>query len=204
MPESAARGLERCLAWGSGSGLALVSFLLLLAGSLGGLAALERCQPLDAAAVLGGFAIGLVALWVVLLAKAGRLARPASMPSPRAISLLWPAFAPWLFAGFLWVNAALDRSPPRSHPTVVVTKNTASTQWVPLFRYEVVVESWRPGRRFEGVLLEKQEEFESYEPGDAVLVQVGSGFLGLPWIVGLRKQCLPGGSRQFQNRFQDL
>lgn len=168
--------------------LALVSFFLLLTGSLIALILFERYQPLDSAAVIRSFSLGLPVLWVLLAWKTWEVVRsPRKRPGAR-LGLVLPALVPWAFAAFLWLNGALDRSPPRTHVTTVVTKHVSSRDWVHLFRYEVVVHSWREGHRFEGILVRDKRHFEAHQRGDAVRVEVRSGFFGLVWIAALTKE----------------
>jgi len=164
--------------------LAFLSFFLLFAGSLIALILFERYQPLDSAAVIRSFSLGLPVLWVLLAWKTWEVVRnPRKWPG-----LFLPALVPWAFAAFLWLNAALDRSPPTTHVTTVVTKHVSSRDWLHLFRYEVVVHSWREGRRFEGVLVRDSAHFAAQQCGDAVRVAVRPGFFGLPWVAALTKE----------------
>jgi len=169
-------------------GFALAAFLLLLAGALVALIFFERYQPLDSAAVMRSFSIALLVLWVLLAWKTWELMRSPRKSWGARFGLFLPALVPWAFAAFLGLNGALDRSPPSTHLTAVVTRHASSRDWLHLFRYEVVVHSWREGRCFEGVLVRDRNHFEAQQRGDPVRVEVRSGFFGLAWIAALRKE----------------
>lgn len=169
------------------AGLAIASFLLLLMGALVALLVFERYQPLDSGGIIRSFSIGLLALWLLLAWKTWDVLRNPGKWLGARLGLLLPAVVPWAFAAFLWLNGAVDRTLAAEHATVVVAKHISSRDWLHAFRYEVVVRSWRPGRRFEGVLVRERERFETYQRGDAVAVEVRPGFFGLAWIASLKK-----------------
>jgi len=177
------RERARRLSW-----LAIASFLLLLLGAFVGLLVFERYQPLDAGSVIRSFSLGLLTLWLLLAWKAWEVLRNPTARTGARLGILLPALVPWIFAGFLWLNGALDRSPASPQATMVVTTHASPRDWLQAFRYEVVVRSWRPGRRFEGVMVRTRADFESYRRGDPVTVEVRGGFFGLAWVSALRKR----------------
>jgi hypothetical protein len=85
---------------------------------------------------------------------------------------------PWLLAGLLLANGALDRSPPQIQIARVVSK-FAMRGLLPSRR--LVVQSWREDHRFERVPVDRAR-FDSVSPGDVVVVEVGGGLIGIPWV----------------------
>lgn len=168
--------------------LAIGSFFLLLAGAFVALLVFERYQPLDAGRMIRSFSLGLLVLWGLLAWKSWEVLRNPGHGRGATWGLLVPVMVPWVFAGFLWLNGALDRAPASRQDTVVVAKHASARDWLHAFRYEVVVRSWRAGRRLEGVLVRERERFDTYNPGDAVTVDVRPGFFRLAWIAGLEKR----------------
>jgi hypothetical protein len=51
----------------------------------------------------------------------------------------------------------------------------------------LVVNSWRPGVRFERIPT-SPEELGRYQKGDAVEIRVQDGLLGIPWVRAVSRQ----------------
>lgn len=85
---------------------------------------------------------------------------------------------PWLLAGLLLANGALDRSPPQIEIARVVSK-FAMRGLLPSRR--LVVQSWREDHRFERVPVDRAR-FDNISSGDFVVVEVGGGLVGIPWV----------------------
>ena len=90
---------------------------------------------------------------------------------------------PWLLSVLLLANGALDRAPPRLEETRVVEK-FAMPGPVPSRR--LVVTSWRAGRRFERVPVDRSD-FDRFTSGDFVRVRVEEGLVGIPWVAGVSR-----------------
>jgi hypothetical protein len=88
---------------------------------------------------------------------------------------------PWIFAGFLFLNGRLDTSRPVRIPATVVSK--FSTGGLPRSR-RLVVASWRYGRRVERIAVD-QDDFDRFQRGDSVVVQLQKGILNVPWVSGV-------------------
>ena len=88
---------------------------------------------------------------------------------------------PWLLAGLLFVNGALDRSPPLLYPTRVVGKFSMPGL---LGSRRLVVTSWRGANRFERIAISRSD-FDRFRRGDLVIVDVRSGLAGIPWVAGV-------------------
>jgi hypothetical protein len=86
---------------------------------------------------------------------------------------------PWLLAGLLLANGALDHSPARTVQAHVVGK-FAMRGWLPSRR--LIVTSWRDGHQVERLLVDSGD-FDSTVTGDTVDVRMKDGFVGIPWVL---------------------
>lgn len=91
---------------------------------------------------------------------------------------------PWLLVGLLVANGALDRTPPQSQVERVISKFSMPGA-VPIRR--VVVASWREDRRFERVPVDRGR-FDSITAGDTVVIEVGGGLVGIPWVENVSRR----------------
>jgi hypothetical protein len=89
---------------------------------------------------------------------------------------------PWILSALLFVNGRLDTTPPQIETTSVVGK--FRMPGVVLRTQRLIVVSWRPGERIERVNV-ALDDYDRFQIGDAVVVQVGSGVAGIPWIYGV-------------------
>lgn len=87
---------------------------------------------------------------------------------------------PWLLGTLLFINGALDRSPPQNFQTTVVSR-FAMPGLLPM--HQLIVTSWRDGG-LERLAVTRQD-FDLVHNGDAVEVRVQSGLVGIPWIFGV-------------------
>jgi hypothetical protein len=88
---------------------------------------------------------------------------------------------PWILSALLFVNGKLDTAPPRIEMTSVVSKFRMPGA---LRTQRLIVMSWRPDRRVERVFV-ALDDYDRFQPGDEVVVQVGGGVAGIPWIYGV-------------------
>ncbi len=91
---------------------------------------------------------------------------------------------PWLLAGLLWANGALDSSEPKNHRTVVMDKFTMPGA---LKQSRITVTSWRPGRSIERVPVSR-DDYLRFAPGDEVEVRVQDGLVGIPWVYAVYRK----------------
>jgi len=91
---------------------------------------------------------------------------------------------PWLLAGLLLANGALDHSPPQQQVARVISKFSMPGA-VPIHR--LVVSSWREDHRFERVPVDRGR-FDSITNGDYVVISVGGGLVGIPWVEGVSRR----------------
>jgi len=88
---------------------------------------------------------------------------------------------PWLLGVLLLANGAFDSSKPHIEAARIISK-FAMTGPVPTRR--LVVTSWRDGRLFERVPVDRTD-YERFSSGDMVDVKVGDGLVGIPWVAGV-------------------
>jgi hypothetical protein len=88
---------------------------------------------------------------------------------------------PWILAALLFVNGRLDTAPPQLQTTSVVGKFRMPGA---LRTQRLIVISWRDGRRFERVMVAR-DDYDRFQVGDAVVVQVERGVAGIPWVYGV-------------------
>ena len=91
---------------------------------------------------------------------------------------------PWIFAVLLFLNGKLDNSRPIRVPAMVVGK--VATGMLPRSR-RLVVTSWRYNRRFEHIAVD-QNDFDRFQRGDDITIQVQNGAVGIPWVYGVFRQ----------------
>lgn len=88
---------------------------------------------------------------------------------------------PWLLGTLLFVNGALDRSPPRDVEATVISR-LAVPGVLPM--HQLIVKSWRDGREVERLAVTRQD-FDRFHAGDRVIVRMEDGLVGIPWIFGV-------------------
>jgi hypothetical protein len=91
---------------------------------------------------------------------------------------------PWLLGALLFANGALDRAPSNDFTTTVVSRFAMRG---PFPSRRLVVTSWREGRRLERVSV-SLEDYDRFQPGDAVVVRAGQGLVGIPWVYGVYRR----------------
>jgi len=90
---------------------------------------------------------------------------------------------PWLLAALLLGNGALDHTPPHIETARVIGKFSMPG---PVANRRLIVTSWREGRRFERVPVDRGD-FDRCSSGDTVEVRVQEGLVGIPWIAGVSR-----------------
>jgi len=92
---------------------------------------------------------------------------------------------PWVLAATLFVNGRLDTGKPEFHPTMVEAK--FEMKGIVRGSRRLVVPSWRAGHRVERLAAEA-DDFDRFRDGDAIVVGVMSGALGIPWLYGVYRR----------------
>jgi len=153
---------------------------IFLVGSLAFLAAGNRYPALE----LDGMLIFIGVVFFLALALAIGVERRALRHGEvEALKRVYYGLIPlpWLLAGLLFVNGALDRSPPLLYPARIVGKFSMPGL---LGSRRLVVTSWRGGQRLERVPISRND-FDRFRRGDLVDVDVRSGLAGIPWVAGV-------------------
>lgn len=91
---------------------------------------------------------------------------------------------PWLLAALLFANGKFDTTPPIRQQAAVVGKFTMPGV---LHSSRLVVTSWREEQRFERVPVDRND-FDRFQRGDAVVVQVQGGVVGIPWVYAVYRR----------------
>jgi hypothetical protein len=91
---------------------------------------------------------------------------------------------PWLLGALLMFNGGFDRKPPASWDAKVYGRFSV---FGPLPSRRLVVVSWREGHRYERVTVSRMD-FDRFRPGDLIVVRVGEGEAGIPWVVGVDRE----------------
>jgi len=186
----AERDEDICAACGLGSSAAEFSFrvkllnrtAIFLLGALAFVVAALRYPAVE----LDGILIFIGVLFFLTLALVVYVERRALHHSEleipkRVYFALIPT--PWLLAGLLLINGGLDHSPVRPELVRVVGKFSMPG---PLPIRRLAVTSWREGRHFERIPVDR-EDFDRFSPGDSAIVEVHDGLVGVPWVSGVSR-----------------
>ena len=89
---------------------------------------------------------------------------------------------PWILGALLMANGALDAAPAHIELTRVISKFSMRG---PVPSRRLIVRSWRDGHSVERLPV-SLGDFDSFNRGDAIEVQVGDGLADIPWVEGVR------------------
>ena len=93
---------------------------------------------------------------------------------------------PWILAATLFVNGRLDGAKNVVYyPTVVEVR--FNMKGIVKGSRRLVVRSWRPGQRVERLAVD-MDDFDRFHEGDAIVVGVEPGALGIPWYYGVYRR----------------
>jgi hypothetical protein len=93
---------------------------------------------------------------------------------------------PWLLAAALLLNGKFDN--PKNivyHPTVV--ENRFYMKGLLRGSRRLFVDGWRLGQKIERLPVDA-DDFDRFQDGDAVVVGVEPGLLGIPWYYGVYRR----------------
>jgi hypothetical protein len=155
---------------------------LFLLGAIAFVAASNRYPALD----LDGILIFIGVLFFVTLGLAIWLERRAQRHvEVEALKRIYFGLipVPWLLAGLLLANGALNRAVPTTVEAHVVGK-FAMRGWLPSRR--LIVTSWRDGHQVERLRVDASV-FDSITTGDSVDVKVEDGWVGIPWVLDVSR-----------------
>lgn len=85
---------------------------------------------------------------------------------------------PWLLALVLLANGAFDNARPQVERTRVIGKFSMPG---PLPIHRLIVASWRDDHSIERLAVTR-DDFDSFNTGDSIIVKVGGGLIGIPWV----------------------
>jgi hypothetical protein len=158
---------------------------IFLAGSIAFPYVSQVYPPLDVDLMLVFFGV----IFFVALAIAVVLDRRAhNRQELEVLKRIYAGFIPlpWILAGTLLVNGKLD-SPKNVnyHPTTVDSRY--SMRGVVRGTRRLIVHSWREGQRYERLAVDA-DDYDRFRPGDAVVVAVEPGVLGVPWYYGVYRR----------------
>jgi len=91
---------------------------------------------------------------------------------------------PWILAALLVANGRFDTAPPAWQAASVVGKFSMPGV---LRSSRLVVTSWREGQRVERVPVD-HDDFNRFQRGDSVIVQVQNGVVGIPWVYAVYRR----------------
>jgi len=155
---------------------------LFLLGAIAFVAASNRYPALD----LDGILIFIGVLFFITLGLAIWLERRAQRHvEVEALKRIYFGLipVPWLLAGLLLANGALNRATPTIVEAHVVGK-FAMRGWLPSRR--LIVTSWRDGHQVERLRVDASV-FDSITTGDSVDVKVEDGWVSIPWVLDVSR-----------------
>jgi hypothetical protein len=156
---------------------------IFLLGAIAFLPASHFYPPLE----MDGILIFVGVLFFATLFVAGWLDRRARRHEEvEALKRLFRALVPvpWLLAALVFANGKLDSSPPQRRTTTVVGKFTMPGS---LRTTRLTVVSWRGGRRYERVPVDR-DDYARFSPGDQVEIRVQGGLIGIPWVYAVYRK----------------
>jgi hypothetical protein len=89
---------------------------------------------------------------------------------------------PWILVGALFLNGKIASGPDQYYTTTVVGK--FEMKGIVRGSRRLFVHSWRPGQSVERLAVDL-DDFDRFRAGDAIVVRVQPGALGIPWVFGV-------------------
>ena len=156
---------------------------IFLLGVLAFLVASNWYPPLELDGILIFVGIVFMITMVLAISVERRAVRHTEMEALKRIYFgLVPV--PWLLGLLLLINGGLDRAAPKDCPASVIEKFALTA---PLPHRRLIITSWRAGRQLERVAVDR-DDFNRFHPGDAILVRVHEGLVGIPWESGVSRR----------------
>lgn len=189
----AERDSDQCAACGLTTAAAELVFrrkliyrtLIFLAGSLCFPYVSAVFPPLDLDLMLVFFGV----LFFIALALAVLLDRLARRHAE--IEILKRIFTgliplPWILTAILFVNGKFD-SPKNIEYIPGTVRATFYMKGIVKGSRRLVVNSWRPGRKWERIAVEA-DDYERFHINDSLEVAVEPGVVGIPWVYGVYRK----------------
>jgi hypothetical protein len=159
--------------------------IFFLAGSLAFPYVSQIYAPLDLDLMLVFFGV----IFFVALAIAVVLDRRArNRQDLEVLKRIYAGFIPlpWILAATLLLNGRLDSQKNLTyHPTTVDSRY--NMRGVVRGTRRLFVHSWREGQKIERLAVD-EDDYDRFRPGDAVVVGVEPGALGIPWYFAVYRQ----------------
>ncbi|HYL83460.1 MAG TPA: hypothetical protein VE263_04440 [Candidatus Angelobacter sp.] len=187
------RTADQCPSCGLTSAAAEVMFrrrfvkrtAVFLAGSIAFPYVSQIFPPLDEDLMLVFYGV----LFFVALALAVILERRArARQELEALKRIYSGFIPlpWILAATLFINGKLD-SPKNVtyHPAIIDSRY--NMPGIVRGTRRLFVRSWRDGQKYERLAVDS-DDYDRFKPGDAVVVAVEPGALGIPWYYGVYRR----------------
>jgi hypothetical protein len=93
---------------------------------------------------------------------------------------------PWILTGILFVNGKFD-SPKNIEYIPGTVRATFYMKGIVKGSRRLVVNSWRPGRKWERLAVEA-DDYDRFHIGDSLEVAVEPGVVGIPWVYGVYRK----------------
>ena len=93
---------------------------------------------------------------------------------------------PWILTGILFVNGKFDSTKNIEYIPGTV-RATFYMKGVVKGSRRLVVNSWRPGRKWERLAVEA-DDYDRFHIGDSLEVAVEPGAVGIPWVYGVYRK----------------
>lgn len=93
---------------------------------------------------------------------------------------------PWILTAILFVNGKFD-SPKNIEYIPATVKATFYMKGIIRGSRRLVVNSWRPDRKWERIAVEA-DDFDRFHIGDSLEVGVEPGVVGIPWVYGVYRK----------------
>jgi len=187
------RTADQCSACGLTSAAAEVMFrrrflkrtVFFLAGSLAFPYVSQIYAPLDLDLMLVFFGV----IFFVALAIAVMLDRRArNRQDLEVLKRIYAGFIPlpWILAATLLLNGRLDSQKNLTYHVTTVDSRY-NMRGVVRGTRRLFVHSWREGQKIERLAVD-EDDYDRFHPGDAVVVGVEPGALGIPWYFAVYRR----------------
>jgi len=93
---------------------------------------------------------------------------------------------PWILTAILFVNGKFDNTKNIEYIPATV-RDTFYMKGIVKGSRRLVVNSWRPGRRWERIAVEA-DDYDRFHVGDSLEVAIEPGVAGIPWVYGVYRK----------------
>ena len=93
---------------------------------------------------------------------------------------------PWILTAILFVNGKFDSAKNIEYIPATV-RDTFYMKGIVKGSRRLVVNSWRPGRKWERLAVEA-DDYDRFHVGDSLEVAIEPGLAGIPWVYGVYRK----------------